>query len=338
MPRERGRLGVLITTWGADPGVQHGARRGPARERTSAPPTVRFYSWRPDTLSLGYFQRFEDVPRRASAPARVVRRITGGGAIHHVARAHVLDRARRSTTRSTRARSPTPTRACTRRSARALAELGVPARAARRERPRLRSRGHRHVLPQVDAARPRLGRAQGRRLGAAPQGRPRAPPRIDQARQLAARGRDRDRGGARGPVLPRSSFAPVLRASASRSARRRARSRRADARRARAREAARPRATSIRSSCDGDETRSEPDLRPRSSSRGLAPRAARRAARGRAPNVLLITIDTLRADRLSAAGYARATTPNLDRARGARACSSRTPRRRARRRRRRSPR
>jgi arylsulfatase A-like enzyme len=31
------------------------------------------------------------------------------------------------------------------------------------------------------------------------------------------------------------------------------------------------------------------------------------------PNVLLITIDTLRADRISAAGYARKTTPNLDR-------------------------
>jgi arylsulfatase A-like enzyme/folate-binding Fe-S cluster repair protein YgfZ len=38
-----------------------------------------------------------------------------------------------------------------------------------------------------------------------------------------------------------------------------------------------------------------------------APRAPRR------PNVLLVTIDTLRADRLSSYGYARATTPNLDR-------------------------
>lgn len=46
------------------------------------------------------------------------------------------------------------------------------------------------------------------------------------------------------------------------------------------------------------------------------------------PNVLLITIDTLRADRLSAAGYARATTPNLDRlaAEGLRFTHAETPR------------
>jgi arylsulfatase A-like enzyme len=35
--------------------------------------------------------------------------------------------------------------------------------------------------------------------------------------------------------------------------------------------------------------------------------------RARRPNVLLVTIDTLRADRLSAYGYGRATSPNLDR-------------------------
>jgi lipoate-protein ligase A len=48
-----------------------------------APPTLRFYSWKPATLSLGYFQRFAEV--RGVQDARVVvRRITGGGAIHHV--------------------------------------------------------------------------------------------------------------------------------------------------------------------------------------------------------------------------------------------------------------
>lgn len=52
-------------------------------ESADAPPTLRFYSWSPDTLSLGYFQRWEDVPGTAQAGA-VVRRITGGGAIHHV--------------------------------------------------------------------------------------------------------------------------------------------------------------------------------------------------------------------------------------------------------------
>jgi lipoate-protein ligase A len=51
-------------------------------ESDQAPPTVRMYSWSPDTLSLGYFQTFADVPAVERAGA-VVRRITGGGAIHH---------------------------------------------------------------------------------------------------------------------------------------------------------------------------------------------------------------------------------------------------------------
>ena len=51
-------------------------------ERPDAPPTLRVYTWSPDTLSLGYFQRLSDVPAAARA-SRVVRRITGGGAIHH---------------------------------------------------------------------------------------------------------------------------------------------------------------------------------------------------------------------------------------------------------------
>ena len=51
-------------------------------ESDGAPPTVRMYSWSPDTLSLGYFQRTADVPAIERAGA-VVRRITGGGAIHH---------------------------------------------------------------------------------------------------------------------------------------------------------------------------------------------------------------------------------------------------------------
>ena len=45
-------------------------------------PVVRFYTWRPAALSLGYFQRIADVPAARSAPA-IVRRATGGGAIHH---------------------------------------------------------------------------------------------------------------------------------------------------------------------------------------------------------------------------------------------------------------
>ena len=45
---------------------------------------MRLYTWRPDALSLGYFQRYADVPATERASA-VVRRLTGGGAIHHVA-------------------------------------------------------------------------------------------------------------------------------------------------------------------------------------------------------------------------------------------------------------
>ena len=51
-------------------------------ERPGAAPTLRLYTWEPDTLSLGYFQRYTDVPA-TSAATSVVRRITGGGAIHH---------------------------------------------------------------------------------------------------------------------------------------------------------------------------------------------------------------------------------------------------------------
>ena len=47
-----------------------------------ATPTLRLYTWSPDALSLGYFQALEDVPAARDHPC-VLRRITGGGAIHH---------------------------------------------------------------------------------------------------------------------------------------------------------------------------------------------------------------------------------------------------------------
>lgn len=72
----------LITTWGAAPAFNMGLDEA-LLESADSPPTLRFYSWHPDTLSLGYFQRFDDVPGTDRAGA-VVRRITGGGAIHHV--------------------------------------------------------------------------------------------------------------------------------------------------------------------------------------------------------------------------------------------------------------
>lgn len=50
--------------------------------RLAAQPTLRLYGWSPHAVSLGWFQRradFDDLP-----PATVVvRRLTGGGAIHH---------------------------------------------------------------------------------------------------------------------------------------------------------------------------------------------------------------------------------------------------------------
>ena len=72
----------LITTWGATPSFNMGLDQA-LLETPEAVPTLRFYTWRPDTLSIGYFQRFADVPGVDEAGA-VVRRITGGGAIHHV--------------------------------------------------------------------------------------------------------------------------------------------------------------------------------------------------------------------------------------------------------------
>jgi len=54
--------------------------------------TLRFYTWSPDTLSLGYFQKLVDVPpahrflsgdSSGPVPGAVCRRLTGGGAIHH---------------------------------------------------------------------------------------------------------------------------------------------------------------------------------------------------------------------------------------------------------------
>lgn len=50
-----------------------------------SPPTLRFYRWSPPTISLGYFQKFDEYDH-LPAPAGVlsmVRRTTGGGAILH---------------------------------------------------------------------------------------------------------------------------------------------------------------------------------------------------------------------------------------------------------------
>jgi lipoate-protein ligase A len=48
-------------------------------------PTLRIYAWREPTLSLGYFQKFDEVAKQPPALRElpVVRRLTGGGAILH---------------------------------------------------------------------------------------------------------------------------------------------------------------------------------------------------------------------------------------------------------------
>jgi len=71
----------LITSWNATPELAMGLDEALLVGRSDTP-TLRLYSWEPDTLSLGYFQRFDDVPGTSQCGA-VVRRITGGGAIHH---------------------------------------------------------------------------------------------------------------------------------------------------------------------------------------------------------------------------------------------------------------
>lgn len=71
-----------IESWDASPAQAMGLDEA-LLESSSSTPVVRVYTWRPDTLSLGHFQKPSDVPARAAAGA-VVRRSTGGGAIHHV--------------------------------------------------------------------------------------------------------------------------------------------------------------------------------------------------------------------------------------------------------------
>lgn len=55
-----------------------------AVERGTALPTLRCYQWSTPTLSLGYFQRYEEIADAGVPPdIAVVRRTTGGGAIVH---------------------------------------------------------------------------------------------------------------------------------------------------------------------------------------------------------------------------------------------------------------
>jgi lipoyl(octanoyl) transferase len=76
----------LIRTWDAPPGFNMGLDEALLRS-PAARPVLRLYTWAPAALSLGYFQRHDEVVAalRLRAPdlPPLVRRLTGGGAIHH---------------------------------------------------------------------------------------------------------------------------------------------------------------------------------------------------------------------------------------------------------------
>lgn len=50
---------------------------------SAGPPTLRCYGWSPHAVSLGYFQRAADFADIVADGVPLVRRSTGGGAIHH---------------------------------------------------------------------------------------------------------------------------------------------------------------------------------------------------------------------------------------------------------------
>ncbi|MAB79070.1 MAG: hypothetical protein CMJ89_06915 [Planctomycetes bacterium] len=71
----------LLTTWDGEPGFNMALDEALFLHGGSHP-TLRFYTWKPTALSLGYFQKIASVPQGQRA-ALCVRRLTGGGAIYH---------------------------------------------------------------------------------------------------------------------------------------------------------------------------------------------------------------------------------------------------------------
>jgi len=55
------------------------------REKLGLPATLRFYAWKPSAVSMGYFQKIEDLSLEEYKRQKItiVRRSTGGGAILH---------------------------------------------------------------------------------------------------------------------------------------------------------------------------------------------------------------------------------------------------------------
>jgi lipoate---protein ligase len=65
---------------------------GEAVASGASPPTIRLYSWKPDAVSIGYFQSLEkevDAARCAAEGVDIVRRRTGGGAVFHEGRGEI---------------------------------------------------------------------------------------------------------------------------------------------------------------------------------------------------------------------------------------------------------
>lgn len=71
----------LIVTWGGEPGWNMALDEALLAGHDLRP-VLRFYTWEPEALSLGYFQPWAELAPRAGANV-LVRRFSGGGAIHH---------------------------------------------------------------------------------------------------------------------------------------------------------------------------------------------------------------------------------------------------------------
>lgn len=71
----------LLLTWEGEPGWNMALDEA-LLASVDPRPVLRFYTWKPAALSLGYFQRWQAFAALADEHV-IVRRFSGGGAIHH---------------------------------------------------------------------------------------------------------------------------------------------------------------------------------------------------------------------------------------------------------------